>query len=84
MVEAGFTEAKQQIEPLRVIQQLRSAGAAHGKGTNYLVAMKRGRLERLSLVDASMKVLQGSVNFIEWVRSEVLKIEDTGPPPVDS
>ena len=31
-----------------------------------------------------MKVLQGAVNFIEWVRSEVLKIEDTGPPPIDS
>ena len=45
LVEAGFTEAKQQIEPLRVIQQLRSAGAAHGKGTNYSAAMKRGGLE---------------------------------------
>lgn len=83
LIEAGFTDAKQQIEPLRVIQQLRSAGAAHGKGSNYLAAMKHGQLDGLSLVDASMRVFQGAVNFMDWVRTDVLKIEDTGPPPIE-
>jgi len=81
---SGFAEAKERIEPLRVIQNLRSAGMAHGKGDRYAAALKRGGLEALPLVDASMKVFQGGVDFIEWVRTDVLKIEDTGPPPLES
>jgi hypothetical protein len=82
LTDGGFAAAKQQIEPLRVVQNLRSAGAAHTKGDEYVSAMKRGGLEGLSLVDASMKVFQGAVNFVEWVQSEVLKIKDTGPQPL--
>lgn len=70
LTEADFTETKQQIESLRVIQQLRSAGAAHGKGTNYTEALKRGKLEGLSMVDASMKVFQGAVSFVEWIQTQ--------------
>ena len=84
LVSAGFTDAKQQIEPLRVIQGLRSTGAAHVKGEQYTGAMKRGGLEGLSLVDASMKVFQGAVNFLQWARSAVLKVEESGPPPLES
>src|ERR1700693_999150 len=83
LIDMGFTETKQRIEPLRVIQRLRSAGAAHVKGSNSTAALERGGLTGLSLVDASLKVFQGSVNFIEWIRREVLKIEDTGPPSID-
>jgi hypothetical protein len=84
LTSKGFPEAKQRIEPLRVIQNLRSTGAAHGKGENYTNTLTRGGLEALSLVDASIKVFQGAVDFIEWVRTDVLKIEDTGPPPLES
>ena len=84
LTNAGFTQARQQIESLRVIQSLRSAGAAHGKGEEYVAAMKRGGLQGLSLVDASMKVFQGAVNFVEWLRSEVLQITDSRPPPFNS
>lgn len=81
---AGFLHTKEHIKSLRVIQNLRSAGAAHGKGEKYVVALKRGGLEGMSLVDASMKVFQGAVNFIEWLRTDALKIPDEGPPPLES
>jgi hypothetical protein len=84
LIQESFTEAKHQIEPLRIIQQLRSAGAAHGKGSNYTSALKRGGLEGLPLVDGSMKLFQGAVDFVEWMRRRVLEINDTGPPPLDS
>ncbi len=80
----GFVDAKQQIEPLRVIQNLRSAGAAHAKGEPYAAAIKRGGLEGLSLVDASLTVFQGAVNFLQWMRTSVLEVEETGPPPLTS
>jgi hypothetical protein len=84
LTKAGFTAAKQQVESLRVIQNLRSAGAAHTKGEQYAAAMKRGGLLGLPLVDASMKVFQGAVTFVEWVRNDVLEIKDPGPPPLNS
>ncbi|HEV2047116.1 MAG TPA: hypothetical protein VGQ95_11020 [Chthoniobacterales bacterium] len=80
---AGFAEAKQQIESLRTIQQLRSAGAAHGKGSNYAAALKRAGLDGLSLVDASMKIFQGAVAFVTWLQVKVLNIQDDGPPPIE-
>jgi hypothetical protein len=80
--DAGCKDANQQIEPLRIIYNLRSAGAAHPKGEKYAAAIKRGDLEKLPLVDASMKVFQGAVNFIDWVRSDVLTIKESGPPPL--
>jgi hypothetical protein len=78
LTSMGFTETKQQLRPLRIIQNLRSAGAVHAKGEEYAVAIKRGGLEKRSLVDASMKVFQGAVDFVEWVRNKVLEIEDEG------
>lgn len=80
---AGFVEAKQRIESLRTIQQLRSAGAAHGKGSNYAVALARAGLDGLSLVDASMKISRGAVTFVTWLQTEVLDIQDDGPPPIE-
>ena len=74
LTDRGFAEAKQEIEQLRIVQGLRSTGAAHGKGTNYEKALKRGGLEGLPLIDASMKVFQGTVNFVQWVQTKVLKI----------
>ena len=79
----GHTDAKEQVEPLRVIQQLRSAGAAHGKGANYAAAMRRGELVGLSLVGASMKVFQGAVAFITWIGAMVLKMPAPEPWPID-
>jgi hypothetical protein len=74
LTERGFAEGKRELEPLRIVQQLRSTGAAHVKGTNYKEALKRSGLEGLSLIDASMKVFQGTVNFIQWVQTKILKI----------
>jgi hypothetical protein len=74
LTERGFAEAKRELEPLRIVQQLRSTGAAHVKGTNYKEALKRGGLNGLSLIDASMKVFQGTINFIQWLQTNVLKI----------
>ena len=82
--ESGFLEASVRIEPLRVIQGLRSAGAAHKKGEKYTAALKRGAVEGMPLVDASMKVFQGAVDFLEWIHTHVLQIADDGPPPLDS
>ena len=82
LLESGFSEAATRIEPLRVIQNLRSAGAAHKKGEKYTAALKRGGLEGMPLVDASMKVFQGAIDFIEWTRKHVLQITDDGPPPI--
>jgi hypothetical protein len=84
LMESGFPDAPSRVEPLRVIQALRSAGAAHKKGENYPAALKRGGIDGMALVDASMKVFQGAVNFLEWTRSEVLQIADDGPPPLGS
>ena len=44
------------------------------------VALKRGAVERMPLVDASMKVFQGAVDFLEWIHTDVLQIADDGPP----
>ena len=66
-----------------MIQQLRSAGAAHGKGANYAAAMRRGELVGLSLVDASMKVFQGAVAFITWIGAMVLKMPAPKPWQID-
>ena len=74
LTERGFAEAKRQLEPLRIVQQLRSTGAAHGKGTNYEKTLKRSGLEGLSLIDRSLKVFHGAVNFVQWVQTKVLKI----------
>jgi hypothetical protein len=74
LTERGFAEAKRELEPLRIVQQLRSTGAAHVKGTNYKEALKRSGLNGLSLIDASMKVFQGTINFIQWLQTNVLKI----------
>jgi hypothetical protein len=82
LINQGFTEAKPQIESPRVIQNLRSAGAVHIKGENYAAAIKRGGLEGLSLVDASLRVFRGAASFLEWIQTHVLKIQDTGPPPL--
>jgi len=82
--DGGFAEAKQRIEPLRLIQNLRSACAAHTKGDRYRAAIKSGGLEGLLLVEASMKAFQNAVNFVEWVRSEALEIKDTRPSPLHS
>jgi hypothetical protein len=84
LIESGFSEASTQIERLRVIQSLRSAGTAHKKGEKYTAAVKRGGIEGLPLVDASMKIFQGAVDFIDWMRKAVLQITDDGPPPLDS
>ena len=84
LTESGFSEASARIEPLRVIQSLRSAGAAHKKGAKYTAALKRGGLDGLPLVEASMKVFQGVVDFISWMRTDVLQIADDGPPPLDA
>jgi hypothetical protein len=84
LIENGFSDAGKRIEPLRVIQALRSGGAAHKKGENYISALKRGGIEGIALVDASMKVFQGAVDFVEWMLKEVLHIVDDGPPPLDS
>lgn len=81
---AGFLDAKQKIESLRVIQQLRSAGAAHGKGSNYSVALTRAGLDDLSLVDASMKLFQGAVSVLTWLQTRVLDIQDDRPPPIET
>src|ERR1700689_5088643 len=56
-LEAGFADAKQRIRPLRVLQNLRSGGAAHAKGSNYTKALKQSGLDGLPLVEASMKFL---------------------------
>lgn len=84
LTESGFSEASARIEPLRVIQSLRSAGAAHKKGEKYTAALRRGAVEGMPLVDASMQVFQGAVDFIEWTLRHVLQIADEGPPPLDS
>jgi hypothetical protein len=84
LTNAGFPEAKQRMKPLYMIQDLRSTGAAHIKGENYADALKKAGLGGLSFVDASMKVFQGAVDFVEWIRTNVLKIENRGPPPLES
>jgi hypothetical protein len=76
-------------DPLKIVVMLWAAkrtpaGAAHPKGKKYAAAIKRGALQEMSLVDAPMKAFQGPVSFIEWIGREVLKIEDTGPPPLES
>ena len=63
-------------------KQLRSAGAAHVKGTNYADALKRGGLDGISLVEASMKVFEGAARFAEWLQTKVLNIEEDKPPPM--
>jgi hypothetical protein len=84
LTKSGFSGASARIEPLRVIQSLRSAGAAHKKGEKYSAALQRGGLEGLPLVEASMKVFQGAVNFIGWMRTDVLQIADAAPPPLEA
>ena len=83
LLRIGFSEAAIRIEPLHVIQNLRSAGAAHKKGKRYAAALKRGGLEGMPLVDASMKIFQGAVDFIDWTRKDVLHITEDGPPPLN-
>jgi hypothetical protein len=82
--ESGFSEISARIEPLRVIQGLRSAGAAHKKGEKYTAALKRAGIEGMPFVDGSMKIFQGAVDFLEWTHTHVLQIADDGPPPLDS
>lgn len=84
LIETDFSDAATRVEPLRVIQAMRSAGAAHKKGENYAAALKRGGIDGVALVDASMKLFQGAVDFIEWMLKDVLQIADDGPPPLDS
>jgi hypothetical protein len=84
LLESGFSDAATQIEPLRVIQNLRSAGAAHKKGEKYTAALRRGGVEGMPLVDASIKLFQGAVDLIEWTRKHALQIKDDGAPPLES
>jgi hypothetical protein len=84
LLESGFSDAAAQIEPLRVIQNLRSGGAAHKKGEKYAAGLRRGGVEGMPLVDASIKLFQGAVDFIEWTRKHVLQIKDEGPPPLET
>jgi len=74
LIDRGFAEAKRELEPLRIVQRLRSTGAAHVKGLNYKEALKRSGLEGLSLIDASIRVFRGTVTFLEWLQTKVLKI----------
>ena len=83
LTETGFSEAPTRIEPLRVIQSLRSGGAVHKKGEKYAAALKRAAVEGMPLVEASVKVFQGAIDFLEWMRSVVLQIADEGPPPLN-
>ena len=78
--EAGFVESKQQLRPLRLIQNLRSTCSANTKGDNYTAALRRADLEELPLVEASGPIFQGIVNFLDWIQLKVLEIEDGGPP----
>ena len=72
LLEAGFTDAKQKIKPLRVLQSLRSGGAAHAKGSNYTKALKQSGLDGLPLIDASTKIFTGVTEFVEWLKIDVL------------
>lgn len=73
LIEAGHADAKERLRPLRLVQELRSTGAAHSKGGNYKDALKKAGLDRLPLVEASMKVFAGTADFIEWLNTDVLK-----------
>lgn len=83
LTNSDVNEAKEQIESLRIVQQLRSAGAVHGKETDYADALRRGRLDGLSLVSASMKVFEGTVRFVEWLQAKALNIKEDKPSPIE-
>ncbi|MBI3850224.1 MAG: hypothetical protein HY298_08030 [Verrucomicrobia bacterium] len=72
-IEAGYGDADLRIRPLRVLQELRSKGSAHRKSSEYEVVLKRAGLKGLPVVDASMKIFAGAVEFIEWLKVNVLK-----------
>jgi hypothetical protein len=73
LLESGFADAEARIKPLRIVQELRSKGSAHGKGKDYESCLKRAGLAGLSIVESSAMIFSGVVDFIEWMRSDVLK-----------
>src|SRR5207247_1074522 len=73
LVENGHADADSRIRSLRIVQELRSTGAAHGKGEKFQAALRRANLDGLPLVEASMEIFRGVADFIEWMRISVLK-----------
>jgi hypothetical protein len=74
LTEAGHPDADKRIKPLRLIQELRSKGSAHRKSKDYWNSLKQAGLDRLPLIQTSMKVFAGAVTFLEWILSDVLKM----------
>ena len=73
LIEKNIADVEKHIGPLRVVQGLRSSGVAHGKGKNFQAALRRANLDTLPLLEASRRIFQGVADFIEWLRSSVLK-----------
>jgi hypothetical protein len=47
--------------------------AAHAKGSNYTKTLKQSGLDGLPIIEASIKIFTGVVEFIEWLKMDVLK-----------
>ena len=73
LLEAGHADADKRIRPLRTAQALRSSGSAHGKGSEYTKALERAELNKLPIIDASRKLFAGAVDFLEWLKADVIK-----------
>jgi hypothetical protein len=65
LTSEGVSDARGIVNPLRTVQSLRSAGAAHAKGTRYAEAMERTGLQGRPLIEASMALFHGAVAFVE-------------------
>jgi hypothetical protein len=72
LLDSGHVDAEPQLKPLRIVQDLRSKGSAHGKSKEYTSCLDRAGLAGLSIVECSSRVFSGAVDFIEWIRTAVL------------
>ncbi len=74
LIEQGHADADSRIRPLRIVQELRSTGAAHRKGEKFQAALRRANLDGVPLGKASVDIFRGVADFIEWMRISVLKV----------
>ncbi|RKZ28488.1 hypothetical protein DRQ26_00975, partial [bacterium] len=66
------TKAKDLLQPLRDIQDLRSSGAAHRKGSKYEKVAKRLGLYEESYINFFKKILEDVVNMLKQLQ----KVDD--------
>lgn len=82
LVEAGVTDADSRLKPLKLIQELRSKGSAHRKGSEYAKVLQRASLDGQSLVEASRRVFLGAVGFLEWLSNDIVPNQRRAPGSV--